>query len=307
MNQDFPLTAPPPPPSLVSDKNSSKLETGKQISVNLIRKSRLPIPPPRLTNLLDWSDFTYNSPEEKAFWDKLPDWSNRRLSLTNFRFKRNARGETIDSNSSEGFNGYVKQKGIWNRRTTYHFVDGYAVRGKTWFKSGQKERETNYKNGVLHGPSTHWYANGQKREQGNHKDDQRSGLWTEWYENGQKKSEKNYKRFRLSYAKVWLPDGEECPDSKVIDGNGTLINYSLDGKETYRKNFKAGKAGRPIYVNPLPRELTNVTSRVEAVYKDGQKYAEPIFRIIFRKALKPWHQNGKKGLRLTSRTGKKKA
>ena len=22
-----------------------------------------------------WDDFTYNSPDEKAFWDKVPDWT----------------------------------------------------------------------------------------------------------------------------------------------------------------------------------------------------------------------------------------
>jgi hypothetical protein len=46
-------------------------------------------------------------------------------------------------------------------------------------------------------------------------------------------------------AKVWLPDGKECPESKVIDGKGTLVNYSLDGKEISRRNIRAGRTVIP--------------------------------------------------------------
>lgn len=271
-------------------------------------------------NNFSWDDFTYNSPEEKAFWDELPDWSGKILVHSgNLNplillplpdgYRRNVQGEIIESNSSEGFNGYVKQHHGY--RTIYQFVDGYAVRSKSWWKdgrkwkeldykegkpdgletwwfdNGQKKSETNYKDGKRDGLFTEWYENGRKRrertykdgmldgrrtwwyengqisEEGYYKDWSREGLWTRWYENGQKRDEENYKDGLLSYAKVWLPDGKECPESKVIDGNGTLITYSLEGKEISRRNIKAGtilippRNPRPIPKRPASSEANS--------------------------------------------------
>ena len=129
--QDAKPPPPPPPkplplpkkiiPKSVADENSSKPKVTPELPI-------------WLTNMLDWTDFTYNSPEEKMFWDELPDWSGKILwqdsnpfqfVLRPDEFRRNAQGETIESNSLEGFNGYVKQK-ILGRRTIYQFVDGYA-------------------------------------------------------------------------------------------------------------------------------------------------------------------------------------
>ena len=383
---------PPPPkpqplqtkiiPKSVSDENSSKPKA--TITPKL--------PNWLLPKEIDWSDFTYNSPEEKAFWDELPDWSGKILvgewnSNPFIRgpdgFRRNAQGEIIKSNSSEGFNGYVK-RGNNGYRTIYQFVDGYAVRSKSWWKdgrkwkeldykegkqdgletvwggngqkiakgnyknvqkhgletwwydNGQKKSERNYKDGKLHGLSikwfnkydpgdrreeyykdgklhglsiawykgqksrqnfkysqrnykdgkkdgpetswfengqkqnernyknnnkdwleTWWYDNGQKRLEGKWKNRKNDGLHTEWYKDGQQKQELHYKDGKLSYAKVWLPDGKECLESKVIDGNGTLVTYSLDGKEISRRNIKAGtivipRKYRPIFL-PIPK------------------------------------------------------
>ena len=91
--QDAKTQTPPPPKSLplptkiipesVSDENSSKdkAEVRKIASSpkrTLVPPANIPVPN------LDWSDFIYNSPEEKAFWDKLPEsksknpiWRNR--------------------------------------------------------------------------------------------------------------------------------------------------------------------------------------------------------------------------------------
>ena len=152
--------------------------------------------------------------------------------------------------SSKILNGYVKSKSYFGR-TIYQFVNGYAVRSKTWSKDGQKKSERNYKKGLWHGLSTWWYENGQKKREQNYKYGMFDGPPNEWYENGQKKEELNYKDGKLSFAKVWLPDGKECPESKVIDGNGTLITYSLEGKEISRRNIKAGTILIPPR-QPLP-------------------------------------------------------
>ena len=51
---------------------------------------------------LTWEDFTYNSPEEKAFWDKLEEW---RIYPSGNK-KRNSLGDEIDKNSTNGFLNY---------------------------------------------------------------------------------------------------------------------------------------------------------------------------------------------------------
>lgn len=242
--QDVKIQPPPPPkplplpkkiiPKSVSDKNSSKPKA--EVRKIPTRSGRIITIPGRKPiaqrKSLDWSDFTYNSPEEEAFWDKLPEGSF----------------------SSKILNGYVKSKSYFGR-TIYQFVNGYAVRSKTWRKDGQKKLEQNYKKGLRDGLSTSWYENGQKKKEGNFKDDGKlDGLQTEWHENGQKKEELNYKDGKLSLAKVWLPVGKECPESKVIDGNGTLITYSLEGKEISRRNIKAGTILiPPRQILPIPK------------------------------------------------------
>lgn len=130
-----------------------------------------------------WSDFKYNSEEEKEFWDKLPDWTTNRAFNTP-RTRKNGGGETIDKNSSEGFDGYVKYNSE-SYRTIYQFVDGYTSRWKSWFKSGKQMGE------------------------GKFLKENRDGTWNECYENGQKKSERNYKDGKVSgNAQFWTEDGK---------------------------------------------------------------------------------------------------
>ena len=133
--------------------------------------------------LSPWSKFNYNSEEEKEFWDKLPDWTTNRAFNTP-RTRKNGGGETIDKNSSEGFDGYVKYNSE-SYRTIYQFVDGYTSRWKSWFKSGKQMGE------------------------GKFLKENRDGTWNECYENGQKKSERNYKDGKVSgNAQFWTEDGK---------------------------------------------------------------------------------------------------
>ena len=119
----------------------------------------------------------------------------------------------------------------------YNRVDGKET---FWHRNGQKDEEANYKDGKKDGLQTIWYENGQKNWEANYKNGKQDGLSTSWYKNGQKEEEANYKDGKRMNAKVWMPDGKECPESKVIDGNGTLVYYSLEGKEISRRNFKDG-------------------------------------------------------------------
>ena len=94
-------------------------------------------------------------------------------------------------------------------------------------------------------PYTGWsvvfYDNGQIKHVGQLKDGKRYDLETNWHENGHKRSEVNYKDGKLLTVVVWKPNGEKCPVTNVVDGNGVVVFYNDDGTEDYRWTFKDGK------------------------------------------------------------------
>ena len=112
---------------------------------------------------------------------------------------------------------------------------------EAWFENGQKEVEGNYKDGKLHGPAVTWYENGQKESEANNKDGKFDGPLVSWYENGQKLQVAEFKDGKIVTIKVWLPDGSDCPDTNVQDGNGIRVFYDEDGEETSRDEFKNGE------------------------------------------------------------------
>ena len=83
----------------------------------------------------------------------------------------------------------------------------------------------NFKDGKQDGPWTHWYENGQKWWEVNYKDGEKDGLWTKWYENGQMKDEITWKDGKLVTAVAWKRNGEKCPHSNVVEGNGIWVSY----------------------------------------------------------------------------------
>jgi antitoxin component YwqK of YwqJK toxin-antitoxin module len=62
-----------------------------------------------------------------------------------------------------------------------------------------------------------------------------------WYENGQKAREMNLKADKLMSAEVWKPNGEKCPVTNVVDGNGVIVWYKDDGTEELRQTYKDGE------------------------------------------------------------------
>jgi hypothetical protein len=63
---------------------------------------------------------------------------------------------------------------------------------------------------------------------------------TSFYESGQRESVKNYKDGKLMFAVSWKPDGEKCPETNVVDGNGVVVSYDKEGMEHHRRSFKDG-------------------------------------------------------------------
>jgi len=84
------------------------------------------------------------------------------------------------------------------------------------------------------------HGNGQVRRLGQFKD----GEWvssTYYYSNGQKSSEYTHKDGKVMTVVRWKPNGEKCPVTNVVDGNGVVVIYDDDGTEGYRQTYKDGK------------------------------------------------------------------
>ena len=122
-------------------------------------------------------------------------------------------------------NGQKKEDGNWK--------DGkYNGLVFQWHANGQKSLEAKYKyGGKKDGSRMEWHENGQRKLEGNWKDGKEDGLQTMWYRSGQKASESSIKDGKFKSAKAWKPNGEKCPYTNLLDGNGLIVWYNDDGTE----------------------------------------------------------------------------
>ncbi len=94
-------------------------------------------------------------------------------------------------------------------------------------------------------PYTGWtkamYDNGQIMMLSQCKDGKLDGLLTNWYNDGQKREERNYKDGNLVTAVAWKPNGDKCPHTNVVNGNGVEVIYNVGGGEWRRHTYKNGK------------------------------------------------------------------
>ena len=128
------------------------------------------------------------------------------------------------------------------KMTEINYKDGKRHGLKAhWYESGKKLSKINYKDGKHHGLLSMWYENGQWRRTGNHVDGKMVGIWTHWYENGQQRDELFYLGGYMGSAMVWKPDGEKCSMTDVKAGNGVMVKYMEDGRESLRITYKEGE------------------------------------------------------------------
>ena len=83
----------------------------------------------------------------------------------------------------------------------------YTGKAVSWYENGQKEIETNFKDGKTD-LWTVWYENGQKKLEANFKDGKLDGLSVSWHKNGQKEGKKTYKDGKMVSKKLWNRKGE---------------------------------------------------------------------------------------------------
>ena len=105
---------------------------------------------------------------------------------------------------------------------------------REYYDDGVLKRETNFKDGQVHGPCRLYYKEGGLRKQVNYEEGILQGKAYELYENGQYKVESNY------------IDGKADGESKIYYENGNLYKLLVFESGQLVKSFVLDAAGRPI-------------------------------------------------------------
>ena len=153
--------------------------------------------------------------------------------------------ETLEKIIAEAIDGNtLQERGNEGEKLVYEPNQQKPYTGwvKGMFSNGRISNLAQFKDGERDGLSTEWYINGQKVREMTLRDGKRDGLTTIWYPNGQKWTEETYKDGKLWTAIAWKPNGEKCPVTNVVNGNGILVHYSIkmDGTESFRTTYKDG-------------------------------------------------------------------
>ena len=70
----------------------------------------------------------------------------------------------------------------------------------------------------------------------------KNGLLVSWYDNGRKALEDYYVEGRLMSSACWKPNGEKCPLTKVVNGDGVKIIYEMNGRKQCQGAYVGGLA-----------------------------------------------------------------
>ena len=121
------------------------------------------------------------------------------------------------------------------------------------------------------------WPNGQKRLEVTFKDGKEHDLTTLWYDNGQKNMEGTAKDGVPVAVTVWKPNGEKCPDTNFVNGNGIICYYHDNGQKKEETTFRDGKR------DGLRTKW----------HENGQKKEESVYQNRKRISSKYWDKDGK--------------
>lgn len=148
-------------------------------------------------------------------------------------------GNRVESRKIWYISGQIKEE--WS-----YYSDGLLKSFTSWQKNGKKQKESHFKDGKV--SITYWYGNGQKKseatysyESDNYVKGERHRIVTAWYEGGHSKwVEHHHKTNFLIRAKSWKPDGGQCPETNITDGNGLMVTYYENGNRERAANYEDG-------------------------------------------------------------------
>jgi antitoxin component YwqK of YwqJK toxin-antitoxin module len=117
-----------------------------------------------------------------------------------------------------------RDKGFYHYKESKELFTGKAISN---YRSGEKHKEINFKDGRLDGLYILWHKNGIKKREIGYKLDRRDGKYTSWFTNGKKHFEMEYKNGRLDGLSLeWDKNGKLL--SKITYKNGTRVKRSFD-------------------------------------------------------------------------------
>jgi len=105
----------------------------------------------------------------------------------------------------------------------------YTGWSKSMYGNGQISALTEWKDGEVHGLELAWYTPNEKK-------------------NGKyvciMKSAKTWQDGKQMSAAIWKLNGDKCPVTNLVNGNGVVVYYRDDGTERDRATFKDGEPVR---------------------------------------------------------------
>ena len=145
----------------------------------------------------------------------------------------------------------------WVRQTDAkqsHYTLGYLKKGRkearwiSWDGNGTKRTEAEWKEDRMEGTFRVWHGNGRNKVTGQTTDGEVDGKWLEYYSTGKVACRSLNQTGHLVEIEVWRPDGSLCPDSRVVNGNGSFLRYFENGKIEHLRVFQDGiETSRKIF------------------------------------------------------------
>ncbi len=144
----------------------------------------------------------------------------------------------------------------------------YTGTRRGYWSNGQKQFDSEYRDGKLVGKVTQWYENGKKQVEGEYRDGKPHGKIIAWHKSGQKLSETEWR------------DGQK---------NGKLTTWYESGKKYEEGEYHDGKPHGKITI-----WYENGQKKGEGEHRDGELHGKWIY----------WYENGQKGAEIELRDDK---
>ena len=148
------------------------------------------------------------------------------------------------------YTGWVGQNDANHSRYTLGYLKKGRKEGRwiSWDENGTKRMEIEWKEDRMEGTFRVWYGNGRNKVTGQTTDGEVDGKWQEYYSNGKVGCRSVNQTGHLVEIEVWRPDGSPCPDSRVVNGNGSFLRYFENGKIEHLRVFQDGiETSRKIF------------------------------------------------------------